>query len=228
MINNQKVLAIIPARAGSKRVKNKNIRDLGGKPLITWTIEAAKNSKYIDHIFVSTDSKEIQQIAENNSVSSTPLRSTDLSSDTAKTTSVVSDLLVNYFSEYDYVMLLQPTSPLRTTEDIDNSLSQLIDTGVKSIVSVCETEVHPTWVTELDSNVNLDNLIEQLNSSRSQDLNKNYQLNGAIYISFRELFLKENSFYIKGETFAFIMDRKNSIDIDTEEDFKFAESFILR
>jgi CMP-N-acetylneuraminic acid synthetase len=226
MINNKKVLAIIPARAGSKRVKSKNLRDLGGKPLIAWTIEAAKKSKYIDHIFVSTDSEKIQTIAKELSVSAEPLRKDELSGDHATSTDVVLDIIQNIKTDYDLILLIQPTSPLRNVSDIDGAIELYFEKNAKSVVSVCETEAPLSWCGEIGDDLNLDPIINNLEQKRSQDIRKTFMLNGAVYISDRSHFIENKTFYIKNETYSFVMSRKRSIDIDTEEDFLLGISLI--
>src|SRR5690606_26687216 len=122
MINGKKVLAIIPARAGSKRIPNKNLRELCGTPLIGWTLKDLHKSKYIDHSYVSTDSLEIQKVASRYGIDADPLRSEDLASDTSSSIDVVLDIINERKKGYDIVVLLQPTSPLRRIEDIDAAL----------------------------------------------------------------------------------------------------------
>lgn len=221
MIKDKTILAIIPARAGSKRVKEKNTRELAGKPLINWTIESAKKSKYIDEIFVSTDSVQIQEIAKSQGVTCDQLRSEKLSSDTAQTRDVIIDLLERK-KDFDIVILLQPTSPFRMNEDIDQAIEMYLSHNAKSIVSVCETECHVSWMIQLGENSQMDNIVNNLEQKRSQDLESFHQLNGAIYIMGKKDFLKEKTFYLKEGTYGYKMSRLNSIDIDTEEDFIFA------
>ena len=226
MINNKKILAIIPARAGSKRIKDKNFLDLGGKPLITWTIEAAKKSKYIDHIYVSTDSEKIQTISKEYNVDAEPLRRAQLSGDHATSTDVILDIIQNTKTGYDLIVLLQPTSPLREASDIDGAIDLYFEKNAKSVVSVCEADCHPSWVSPIASDLKMDRMVDNLQVKRSQDLETHYMLNGAVYVMDHMEFLKEESFYLKEGTYSYIMSKGNSIDIDSVDDLKFAQVFI--
>ncbi len=223
MINNLRVLAIVPARAGSKRVKDKNIRELGGKPLIAWTLESLKKSKYLDDAFVSTDSIQIQGISEEYGIDCHPLRPAELATDTASINEVVLDVIKHKKFGFDIILLLQPTSPFRTAQDIDEALELLIRNNANSVISVCVTDVHPSWTLKLGDSLDMRELVENINSKRSQDLEKFYRLNGAIYAARLDEIRKAKSFYIKEKTLAHIMKRLDSIDIDSEEDFYLAK-----
>ena len=223
MIKNKRVLAIIPARARSKRVKDKNTRPLGGIPLIQHTLNTINASKYIDCTFVSTDSEKIQKIAQSLGFEASPLRSESLSSDLATSTDVILDILLNIKKDFDLVILLQPTSPFRTTGNIDEALELYFSKNAKSVVSVCEAECHPSWVGAIGSDLKMNSLIESLQFKRSQDLQIFYKLNGAIYIMAANDFLQEKSFYLKDGTYSFVMSRDRSIDIDVEGDLALAE-----
>jgi len=227
MYKDRKFLAIIPARGGSKRLPNKNILDLNGEPLIGWSIKAGKNSKYIDKVVVSSDSDKILDIAKRYKVD-TLKRPDNLATDTATTIDVLKHVLDNY-KEYDYLILLQPTSPLRNEKHIDEAIELLEQKNANAVVSVCEMEHSPLWSNTLDSSLSMgDFLKEEVLNKRSQDLDKFYRLNGAIYICKTDKLLEEESFFLKENIFAYIMDRKHSIDIDEEIDFKLAEVLIKR
>ena len=149
MINGQSILAIIPARRGSKRLPGKNIKILGDKPLIAWTIEAAKNSQYIDHIIVSTDSDKIAKVAKNWGVAVPFERPSYLSTDEASSEDVIVHTL-NWIEEnegilFDYFILLQPTSPLRQTKDIDQALELMEKKNASSVVSVVKAVRPIEW-----------------------------------------------------------------------------------
>lgn len=225
MIAGKRVLAIIPARAGSKRVKNKNIRELAGTPLIGWTLKDLNKSRYIDHSYVSTDSVEIQEIAKKYGVDCEPLRPSELATDTATTIDLVLHVLNKIHTDYQIIVLLQPTSPFRKIEDVDSAIKQLIEREANSIASVCELDVHPSWTVKLDESLDMKELVHNLKQKRSQDLEKFYKLNGAIYVAKKEELFRENSFYMSVGTIAYIMKKNDSIDIDTEEDFLIAGSF---
>lgn len=223
MIKNKSVLAIIPARKGSKRLVGKNMLDLKGKPLITWTIEEALKSKYIDNIIISTDDENIINLSKQYKGINVPfVRPKELSSDKATSLDVVLHAL-NYYSSndknFDYVMLLQPTSPLRKSKDIDYSIEELSE-EVKSVVSVCETEHSPLWSNILPDNKSMKNFLsKEIKNLRSQDLPKYYRLNGAIYISEVEYLVKEKGF-LGDQTKAYTMPIERSIDIDTKIDLE--------
>jgi len=227
MYNNKKILAVITARAKSKRLPNKNILDLAGKPLIAWTIDTAKKSKYIDKLIVSTDSEDIKKISEKYGAEVPFLRPDELSNDTADSISVIKHAINFYQGQFNYILLLQPTSPLRTVKDIDNAIEMLND-DTKAIVSVCKTEHSPLWSNTLPDNLSMKNFIRyEIKNKRSQDLPQYYRLNGAIYIAEIDYFYKNNGF-IGNNTKAYIMNQKSSIDIDTELDFKLCEILITR
>jgi len=221
----KKYLAIIPARGGSKRLPNKNILFLNGKPLIEWTIQAAKKSKYIDNIIVTSDSDKILEIAKHNDVLALK-RPQELATDYATTVDVIKHVLTE-FNEYEYIVLLQPTSPLRNEKHIDEAIEMLETKKADAVVSVCEMEHSPLWSNILHSDLSMKNFLrEEIKNKRSQDLEKYYRLNGAIYICKKDKFLQENTLFLKDNIFAYIMDRKSSVDIDDEVDFKLAEVLI--
>ncbi|WP_273130292.1 acylneuraminate cytidylyltransferase family protein [Bacillus weihaiensis] len=222
-------LAIIPARSGSKGLKDKNIKLLNGKPLMAYTIEAASQSNVFDEIIVSTDSEEYAQIAREWGASVPFLRNVELSSDTASSWDVVKDAIIYYQSigkEFDSVALLQPTSPLRKAEDIINGYDMLLSKKANAIVAVCEVDHSPLWCNMLPENHSLDNFLNQdLLKTPRQSLPKYYRINGAIYIVNRE-YLMSNDYIYDENCFAVIMSKENSVDIDDEIDFKVAEALI--
>jgi len=225
VINNKKILAVITARAGSKRLPNKNILNLAGKPLIAWTIDEAKKSKYIDKLIVSTDSKEIAEISKYYGAEVPFMRPLELAIDTADSISVLKHSIEFFKNKFDYILLLQPTSPLRTVKDIDKAII-ILNNKTKAVVSVCETEHSPLWSNILPEDLSMKNFIRsEIKNKRSQDLPKYYRLNGAIYIAETKYFYKNNGF-LGDKTKAYIMSQQNSVDIDTELDFKFCEILI--
>jgi CMP-N,N'-diacetyllegionaminic acid synthase len=218
MKNKHDILAIIPARGGSKRLPGKNILDFAGKPLIAWTIDAALKSKYINNIIVSTDDAQIASIAKEYGAKVPFLRPDNLASDEATTIDVVLDLLSRISEKYKYIALLQPTSPLRTYQHIDESVEQLGDKD--SVVSVVKTEHPLEWCNTLPSDKNLDNFIDDsVRNKRSQDLPDRYRINGAIYIVKTDVLLRVKSFLLEKGAVAYVMDRDSSIDIDHKQDF---------
>ena len=222
MYTNKTFLAIIPARGGSKRLPRKNVLDLCGKPLIAYTIEAALKSKYINKVIVSSDDEEILNISSNFGADILK-RPYELANDTATTFDSIKHTIDN-FEKYDYIVLLQPTSPLRNEKHIDEAMELLEKKKADTIVSVCEMEHSPLWSNTLPKDRNMNNFLkDEILNKRSQDLEKFYRLNGAIYICKTEKLLEEKSFFLKENIFAYIMDREYSIDIDEEIDFKMAE-----
>lgn len=218
-------LAIIPARGGSKRLPQKNILDLCGKPLISWSIEAALKSKYINKVVVSSDDDETLEISKSFGAEFIK-RPYELANDTATTFDAIKHTIDN-LEEYEYVVLLQPTSPLRNEKHIDEAIELLEEKQVDAIVSVCEMDHSPLWSNTLPKDGNMNNFLrDEVLNKRSQDLEKYYRLNGAIYICKTEKLLENKSFFLKDNIFAYIMDKKSSIDIDEDIDFKLAEILI--
>ena len=226
MIDDKKLLAIIPARGASKRLPRKNILDLSGKPLIAWTIEAALGSKYIDRVVVSTDDQEIANIAKKYGADIPFIRPSELATDQTTSVDVVLHLLnqlEKIEDKYDYVILLQPTSPLRTAKNIEEAIKLLRTKNSDAVISVCESEHPPLWCNVLPDDMSMDNFLdESVKNKRSQDLSKQYRINGAIYISSVKKLKKENSFFLSNNCIAYIMKQNVSIDIDTIDDFDFA------
>jgi CMP-N,N'-diacetyllegionaminic acid synthase len=218
-------LAIIPARAGSKRLPRKNSLNLNGKPLIAWSIEAGLKSKYIDEVMVTTDDDEIIEIAKIFKANVPFKRPNVLASDHATRSEVIRHTIEFYEQElnkkFDYVVFLQPTSPLRNAKHIDESIEYMFVKKCDAIVSVCEVDhpIHWSGVLPEDKSMSkfLDNAAVQ---SRSQDLEKYYRLNGAIYICNVQKFLEEDCVFLKENIFAFEMSQEKSVDIDTALDFK--------
>ncbi|MBT0881307.1 MULTISPECIES: acylneuraminate cytidylyltransferase family protein [unclassified Campylobacter] len=219
-----KVLAIIPARSGSKGVKDKNIRLVNQIPLMAYTISAAIKSEIFDEIMVSTDSIEYASIAKKYGASVPFLRSEKTSGDTAKTLDCILEVLDEYKKidkTFDILIILQPTSPLRDAEDIKGAFNTFLKYK-KSVVSVCEGDNVVLLRTISDGK--LEKIIEQNSTIRRQDFKKNYKINGAIYINYIKD-LDENTSFNDNEI-AFIMEKSHSLDIDTEWDLKVLNSII--
>ncbi len=215
-------LAIIPARGGSKRLPRKNILDLNGKPLIAWSIEAGIQSRYIDDVVVTSDDDEILAISKKYAAH-TIKRPDHLASDTATTFDAIAHAIKNS-KAYDYIVLLQPTSPLRNAHHIDEAIELLESKDADAIVSVCEMEHSPLWSNTLPEDGSMVSFLnEELLGKRSQELETFYRLNGAIYICKIEKLLEQRSFFIKNNIFAYVMNRDTSVDIDEAIDFKIAE-----
>ncbi|WP_143315073.1 acylneuraminate cytidylyltransferase family protein [Clostridium sp. HBUAS56017] len=220
-----KILAIIPARSGSKGLRNKNIKLLNGKPLMAYTIEAAKKSNIFDKIVVSTDSEEYADIAKSYGASIPFIRPQFLSGDEVSTEDVIVNLLSYYESigeKFQYFMLLQPTSPLRSSKDILKSLELLMEKSADAVISVCQCDYSPLLMTKLDGDTRLDGFLKGIKKVRRQDLELYYRINGAIYLCNVKYYLRYRDFY-KQNCFAYKMDKYNSIDIDDIYQFKLAE-----
>jgi N-acylneuraminate cytidylyltransferase len=224
------VLAIIPARSGSKRLPGKNIKELCGKPLISWTIEAALSEPTLNEVIVSTDCENIAKISVNCGAKVPYLRPKSLAADESTTVDVIRSI-IEYYSNigktFDFVMLLQPTSPLRTSKHISEAISLLKEKDADSVISVCPVEHSPLWSNTLDESLSMDKFIDDdIKNSRSQDLPKYYRLNGALYLTRVSRFLVEGALLLSSNSYAYVMDSKSSIDIDEELDFLFAETIL--
>ena len=222
----KEVLAIIPARGGSKGVKRKNIRELNGIPIIGYTINAARNSKYVSRVMVSTEDAEIADVSMSLGAEVPFLRPSELASDNSPTMDCILHML-KYLEENegyipDYVVLLQCTSPLRTSKHIDEAYEKLINSSFDSIISVAEVESNPYW-SNIFKGEKLEYFIEDGKKiTRRQDLPEVYRMNGAIYLAKLNVLKNENTFECENLT-GYVMDEYASVDIDTEMDFKIAE-----
>ena len=214
-----KLLAVIPARGGSKGLPRKNILRVKNIPLIAWTINAAHKSKFVDRLVVSSDDDEIIDTAVRWECEVPFRRPIELSTDTASSIEVILHA-VEQLPGYEYVAILQPTSPLRTGDDIDNAFSMLLESDAPSCVSICESKESPYLMHALSVNGRLNSLLDPLNEvTRRQDLPKSYILNGAIYIA-RVDWLIESKTFITAETVGYVMPVERSVDIDDEIDLE--------
>lgn len=221
-------LAIIPARSGSKGLKDKNIKLLNGKPLIAYSIEAADQSGIYSHILVSTDSEMYGEIAIKYGAEVPFYRSEENASDVASSWDVVKEVLRKYMEmgvEFDTFTLLQPTSPLRKTEDILNAYQIFKEKNATAVVSVCEMEHSPLWSNTLPEDNSLSGFLKSESNKQRQKLETFYRINGAIYMAKVKEFLKDTNLY-RDNCYAYKMSSERSIDIDTELDFKIAETII--
>ena len=219
-------MAIIPARGGSKSVPNKNIRELGGKPLIAWTIEQANKSKHIDRIILSSDDDKIINIAKNWGCEVPFKRPKEIARDDTAGIEPVIHALQTLQERYDYIVLLQPTSPLRKVEDIDRCIKLCSKKKAPSCVSITKPENNPFWMFTLDQDCYLKPLINTSKEYfRRQDIPNVYSLNGAVYVAETKWLLAKKTF-ISPETIGYIMPKERSNDIDDEIDFKFCEILI--
>jgi len=227
MINDKKILGIIPARGKSKRLPNKNVLPINDKPLIAWTIEAALASKYIDRVVVSTDDKKIAEMSLKLGADIPFMRPKKLATDKSSSVDVVLHLLEKLEENgefYDFIILLQPTSPLRTVQNIDESIELLESKNVDGVISVCEVNHSPLWCNIIPEDGDLSNFLdEEISKKRSQDLEQYYRLNGAIYICDTKRLKDERVFFIRSKCLAYKMPQEQSVDIDTKFDFMQAE-----
>lgn len=224
------MLAVIPARGGSKGVPNKNIKELAGKPLIAYTIEAAIQSGIFEKILVSTDSEHIAEVAEEYGAEVPFLRPAEISGDLVSSDAVVLHAL-HYLEDhkmyFEEVCKLQPTSPFRSAEDLQRAYRLFHEGERDYLVSVCLCEHSPLWSGTLDENNSMDSFLrEEVIRSCRQELPAFYRLNGAIYMAKTEKYSKNGSFFGKNGM-AFIMSQKSSVDIDSQLDFAYAE-FLMK
>jgi CMP-N,N'-diacetyllegionaminic acid synthase len=220
------VLCVIPARGGSKGLPGKNLRSLGGRPLIAWSIDVARRSRAIDRVVVSTDDEEIAAVAAEHGAPVPFLRPAALATDDALQIDVMIHALKRMEAEdgrhYDVVILLQPTTPLRTPEDVDVAVARLLDTGATSVVAVTPASEHPFYMCTLDG----DRIVPLMEDARMhgnrQEFPAVYRRNGAVYAVRRDVLLEGRSLYGE-DSRAHIMPRDRSVNIDTELDLTTAE-----
>jgi len=216
-----KILGVILARGGSKGVPNKNIRSLNGMPLIYWTIKEALLSKYISRTILSSESDEIIQVAESFGCDVPFRRNSDLALDNTASIDVALDA-INRCPGYDWVMLLQPTSPFRKAHHIDAAIEKTLQYQAKSCASVVVVKENPHWMFKIDNELKLKKIINDKVYSRRQELPKIFKLNGAIYLSEISR-LRTNKTFVDDDTLSYEMFENDSVDIDTEYDFKHCE-----
>lgn len=224
-----KRLAVIPARSGSKGLPDKNIRLLAGKPLMAYSIEAARDSGLFDRIYVSTDSEKYKEIGEDYGASVPFLRPENLAGDTASSWDVVKHALGAFGEmgeEYEEIVLLQPTSPLRCAGDIRNAYGLMKEKEAQAVISVCPMDHSPLWSNTLPEDGSMAGFIrpETVRLAR-QALPEYYRINGAIYFIKRACLDKIENLY-ENNCYAYVMPRERSVDIDTAADFYLAEAFL--
>lgn len=232
MINNKKIIGIIPARGGSKGLKNKNIKFFLDKPLISWSIEVGLKSKYIDEVMVTTDSSEVLEIAKNYGAKVPFIRPDELSSDTATSMDVIFHAL-NYYQDelnqgYDYIILLEPTSPQRTVHDIDDAIEKLINnTQATALVSTSKVEsCHPSYmIKKLEDGFFEGYENKDINITRRQDFVDLYFIDGSLYISQIDVLFEKRSFY-HNRTLCYDVPKWKSLEIDDLDDFLMIEALM--
>jgi CMP-N,N'-diacetyllegionaminic acid synthase len=227
-----KILCTICARGGSKGVKNKNIKPVNGKPLIAYTIEQAKQSKLFDHIVISTDSDDIANISKEYGAEVFFKRDEQMASDTAGKLDVIKDAFIRseeyYKTQFDYLIDLDATAPLRIVDDILNSFKQFIDNNNDNLITAMPSRRSPYFnLVEVNKNGKV-YLSKTLDDSigRRQDAPRSYDMNASIYIWKRDIILNEKSLFLEN-TGLYVMPEERSIDIDTEIDYKFVE-FLMK
>ena len=225
------MIAIIPARGGSKGLPGKNIKPLNGKPLIAYAIEAALGSKYIDRVIVSTDSEEIANVARQYGADVPFMRPDELSSDTASAIDVylhaAEYIMDETNSKIEKFMALLPTAPLRTSKHIDEAVELIQRENAVSLISVKEAETPVTWYMNKDAQERISNAGFGVgNAVTNRQVNATYYVpNGAIYILDYSL-LKSKRTYYCDNTLGYVMSAEASVDIDTLTEFKFAEMLL--
>ena len=231
MINKKRIIGIVPARIGSKGLKLKNLRKLNSKPLIYWPIKTLKKSKYIDKIVLNTDSKIIRNLGIKMGIESPFIRPKHLASDNSKIADVIIHTL-KYFEKknifYDYVLLLEPTSPLTSSDDVNYAIRTLERNykRVDAIVSVAENiSGHPKFCVKLDKYQMIKNLTKKFFDGPRQKLDKIFFYSGNLYLSKVSTFIKKKTFYHK-KTKAIVSSKAKSLEIDDELDFFLVEKIM--
>lgn len=226
MFKNIRIIALITARAGSKGLPGKNIKPFFGKPLLAWSIFVARKSKYVDTVMVSTDGKEVADVARRYGAEVPFLRPPRLATSGARLIDVITHhlgALKKRGESYDCLLLLQPTSPLRTAEDIDASIELMFKKNARSVISVSESVHHPWLAQRLlpDGGMKYFSKSRAMNKNR-QELPRFYEINGAIYLIRTEALMRNKKLLFR-DSYAYIMPRERSVDIDTIDDFQYAE-----
>jgi len=226
MFDDRRILAIIPARGGSKGIPYKNIIDLNGKPLISYSIMAALNSEYIDYVLVSTDDLKIAKRAEEYGAKVPFIRPAEYAQDKSNIIDVITHAII-YLKEcrevFDTMILLQPTQPLRTTADIDKAIETFFENAEESLVSICEVDDSPLLMRTLNKG-KMTKLLNVSSTCRRQDMPSYYRVNGCIYINNIDSLNFDTS--LNDNTLPFIMKKSHSVDIDDMIDLEVAKYYL--
>lgn len=221
------IMAIIPARLGSRRLPRKNVIEFNGKPLIQHTIDVAKQSQYVNKIIISTNDPEVEEKAMGADIFRRP---ESLATDTSRTEEVIIHVVDTAEAEGyipDIIVLLQPTSPLRNLEDIDRTIEAITQKGADSAQTISEVREHPGLMVIMDNNGHIRPLQEENHLKRSQELQKIYIKNGSVYACTRKTLEKTKGIY--GERhLGIVTPRHRSIDIDTQEDLEMAKYYLKK
>ena len=226
MINKSRLLALVTARGGSRRLPKKNLAMLSGKPLIVWSIKAAMESSHVDRVIVSTENDEIAAVAQEAGAEVPFQRPTNLATDSASSTDVVEHALrelEKHGDRYGFVLLLQPTSPLRNSDHIDQAVALLQSKNADGVIGVTEVDHPAEWSNTLPDCLSMDGFSGKEFHARSQEFPVRYRVNGAIYLSRVKRLMEEKTFFFPSNVFAYKMNRSVSVDIDTSLDLKLAE-----
>ncbi len=219
MIDGCSVLGVILARGGSKGLPRKNIRDLAGKPLIAWTIEGGHESEYLDRLILSSDDEKIMAVAEEHGCEIPFQRPAVLARDDTPSMDALLHAL-DQFPPYEFVVLLQPTSPLRTAADIDATITRCYESDAPVCVTVTETDKPPQWMYTLRGDKRLEPVLDQEQIvTRRQDAPDTYVVNGSVYVA-RTGWLKTHQTFFTEETVGYTMPDERSVDVDTEFDLE--------
>lgn len=227
MYDDSTILALIPARGGSKGIPGKNIKAFDGHPLIAYTIAAARRSRYVDSVVVTTDSEEIAGVARAYGAEAPFLRPAELASDTARTIDAVVHAvgaMAGLGRPHDVVVLLQPTSPLRRAEEIDAAVETFFSHGTLGLASVSDVTEHPVLTRSLDRSGVLHPILPMSSTVRRQDMPRFWHVDGAIYVNRADDLTPETS--LNDNPIGFVMPRERSSDIDDIEDFLRAEQIM--
>jgi len=220
------LLAVIPARGGSKGIPRKNIKQLWGKPLIAWTIEAAKNISKIDRLILSTDDEEIAAIGRKLGVDVPFLRPQELAAD--DTPAILTALqILELLPEFDEILWLQPTSPLRIAEDINQLIQFAEQQNANSVASVTVVKTNPNWIFQINPNFLLRHYIDSPFIPDRQKIPQAYMLNGSIYWA-NVHWLQKRKTFVCDDTLGFVMPAERSIDVDTLLDWDWVEFLMSR
>lgn len=228
MYKGEKILGLIPARGGSKGIPSKNIIEIYGKPLIQYSIECAKGSKYLDRTIISTDDTKIKDVAVKCGGDVPFMRPPELALDTSKTIDAVVhaiNWLKEHGEEYDYLVLLQNTVPLRKPWHIDEAIEKLFASNEKSLVSVTEVDENPVLMRTINADGTVHNLLNVNSTMRRQDFPKFYRVDGAIYIQKLDKDFGLNTSLNDGRL-SYIIEERYSVDIDTYLDIRKIEYYL--
>ncbi len=231
VFDSKRFLAIILARAGSKGLPGKNIKLIYGKPLVAWSIEAGLNSIYIDEVMVSTDCPLIAEVAQKHGADIPFIRPANLATDESSSFDAICHT-INFYKQnlkkvFDYIVLLEPTSPLRTSKDIDRAIEILMNSGCESIVGICKTESqNPAFlVTKDEQNLIHGYLNRNIKVIRRQEIEDIFFLEGTIYVSEVKAYMEKKTFYHQS-TIGYEVEKFKSLEIDDIDDFVMVEAIM--